>query len=334
MRSAATPSKPCTCPAPLCPTSTMSTCSRKRPERLKLQLSSSKSAKKVSSSPAPYCNTGQTRHYCNTGPTKRVAGLLRHIDTLRSVWPEKKGRTRLLRPAVGRRGMAPCGGEECTPSASPSSNGSPSSTRASRFRRRFSSIAEDEDEALPTVTGVRKNSLFRHGGRRDNRIRQLQAAKDDAETEMFLNVWRQQRLLPPYGSRVHGRRLRQWCWFLMVLALYEVVYIPLQLAFQEPRGLDGALQLPALQLAIQYMIDVCFLFDILVRFRTLYVSGPHEGNELGTAHTDAHSSLSSWHGPNGHPHKPLTMAHTPASHHVLHRLQTPHTSPTSVRLSW
>ena len=45
-------------------------------------------------------------------------------------------------------------------------------------------------------------------------------------------------------------------------------------------GPDGAFALPPVQLALQYVIDLCFLSDVVVRFRTMYVSGADEGNEL------------------------------------------------------
>lgn len=44
----------------------------------------------------------------------------------------------------------------------------------------------------------------------------------------------------------------------------------------------GELSLSASQLLLQYLIDAAFLADIAVRFRTMYVSGPTEGNELIT----------------------------------------------------
>ena len=136
--------------------------------------------------------------------------------------------------------MAPLGArtqaDGSTPSTSPASTSNGSSPMGARFsesvtnfRKRISSISEEDDDA-PSLAGSRRSRW------RDRRRIQLKAAEDDAESEMFLNLWQQRRLLPPYDSRVHGRPLRRWCWFLMLLALYEVLYIPLQLAFEEPRG--------------------------------------------------------------------------------------------------
>ena len=81
---------------------------------------------------------------------------------------------------------------------------------------------------------------------------------------MFLNLWQQQRLLPPYDSRVHGLRLRRWSYVLMALAMYEVISIPLQLAFYDslPRG-DDAYGPPVAQIALNYVIDAPQGFFVL-----------------------------------------------------------------------
>ena len=88
--------------------------------------------------------------------------------------------------------------------------------------------------------------------------------------------------MPPYSNRAHGQRLRRWSYFLMLLGLYEAMYVPLQLSFEEPRDPFGRFRLPALQYAVQCLIDICFIVDIAVRFRTMYVSRADEGNELIT----------------------------------------------------
>ena len=63
----------------------------------------------------------------------------------------------------------------------------------------------------------------------------------DPEFELYRNIWRQNKLFPPFSSRVHGRNLRNWSYFLFVLALYEMIAIPLQLAVEEPKLPDGSL---------------------------------------------------------------------------------------------
>ena len=82
---------------------------------------------------------------------------------------------------------------------------------------------------------------------------------EDPEAEVFRNLWKQRRLLPPTDSPYSKRR--RWQYFLLFLVAYEQIYMPLQLAFQVPRPNYGSrYQLPAIQLAVQYLIDICFLF--------------------------------------------------------------------------
>ena len=110
----------------------------------------------------------------------------------------------------------------------------------------------------------------------------LLGERDDPEYELYQNIWKTARLLPPATSRVHGRNVRKWSYFLFLIASYEMIYIPLQFAFQEPRLADGSFCLPAGQLALQYLIDACFFVDIVVHMHTMYISGADEGNELVT----------------------------------------------------
>ena len=106
---------------------------------------------------------------------------------------------------------------------------------------------------------------------------------EDPEKELYQNLWNHERLLPPYSSLVHGRPLRRWSRFVMALALYEAIYIPLQLFFREPIDLDvGEFRMPVAQIVLQYLIDCCFWFDICLRFNTTYISRAVEGNELVT----------------------------------------------------
>lgn len=116
--------------------------------------------------------------------------------------------------------------------------------------------------------------------------------EDDPEHERYHNLWRQQRLIPPYHALIHGLPLRRWSHTLMLLATYELIYIPMQLAFQEPRhvhdaalpGAEAVFCLPNGQIALQYLIDLCFLLDIMIRFRTMYISNDeYHTNELVTS---------------------------------------------------
>ena len=109
----------------------------------------------------------------------------------------------------------------------------------------------------------------------------LLAAKieHDQDWQMYHNLWKSQWLLAPYQDR-YSQSLRRWVRFLMLLAVYEAIYIPLQLCFQEPRSVTGEFCVTAGQLALQYVIDCCFLFDIVVRFHTMLILDSEHGQEL------------------------------------------------------
>ena len=112
-------------------------------------------------------------------------------------------------------------------------------------------------------------------------IGNMRGSNDDPEKELFEILWRQRRLLPPYSNRVHGRRLRKWSYWLMLFVLYEAIWIPMQLVFYS-RDPSYDYRIPVPQVIVQYLIDIAFAVDIFVRFRTLYISGAEEGNELVT----------------------------------------------------
>ena len=69
---------------------------------------------------------------------------------------------------------------------------------------------------------------------------------------------------------------------LLIFMAYEQIYIPMQLAFAVPKDSSGAFRLPAIQLVIQLMIDLCFIADIVIRFRTTVTGRAEEGYPLIT----------------------------------------------------
>lgn len=103
--------------------------------------------------------------------------------------------------------------------------------------------------------------------------------EEDPDREIYKNLWRRRRLLPPKGSQYSKRH--RWRTFLLVLVAYEQIYIPLQLAFQLPRPAAGEeFQLPIFQLLLQYTIDVCFMIDMLLVFRTTLLGRPEDGSPI------------------------------------------------------
>lgn len=104
--------------------------------------------------------------------------------------------------------------------------------------------------------------------------------EDDPDRELFANLWKQQRLWPPFSNQIHGRKLRRWSYFMLSLVLYELIYIPMQIAFRVPVTSAGDFRTPIAQIVLQYLIDILFVVDILIRFKTMFVSPPEEGSEL------------------------------------------------------
>jgi hypothetical protein len=77
-------------------------------------------------------------------------------------------------------------------------------------------------------------------------------AEEDPEKEIFRNLWRRKRLLPPLASP-HSRRSR-WQLVLLLFSAYEQLYIPMQLSFQLPRPASGGVfQIPF----AQFIFQVC-----------------------------------------------------------------------------
>lgn len=88
-------------------------------------------------------------------------------------------------------------------------------------------------------------------------------AAGDLESDLFRNLWRQRRLLPPLrsSSRSAVWRLR-WSLALLVAAACEACVIPLFISF------TAVTSVPASYVAIGYVIDACYWVDVLLQFRT------------------------------------------------------------------
>ena len=100
---------------------------------------------------------------------------------------------------------------------------------------------------------------------------------EDPDREIFKNLWKQRWLLPPPESRYTNRRL--WHKLLLYFTAYEQIYIPLQLSFHLPSPAPGEpFQLPIIQLILQYLIDACFLLEVVLQFRTTYLGRAEEGS--------------------------------------------------------
>eukprot|EP00325_Prymnesiales_sp_UTEX-LB-985_P002743 CAMPEP_0174702914 /NCGR_PEP_ID=MMETSP1094-20130205/7044_1 /TAXON_ID=156173 /ORGANISM="Chrysochromulina brevifilum, Strain UTEX LB 985" /LENGTH=637 /DNA_ID=CAMNT_0015900769 /DNA_START=52 /DNA_END=1965 /DNA_ORIENTATION=+ len=88
----------------------------------------------------------------------------------------------------------------------------------------------------------------------------------DVELQIKKNLWKNHRLFPPDHIFV-----RTWFSCLMVLVMYNAVYIPIELCFEEQLGKKhGA------HIAIDFLVDGIFLCDIVINFRTVYYNEDQE----------------------------------------------------------
>ena len=100
----------------------------------------------------------------------------------------------------------------------------------------------------------------------------------DPEREIFRNLLKQRWLLPPYQSE-HAQRRRVFGLFLLVLVVYEGLSIPMQLAFYDSMPGDGP---PGPQLAVGYLIDLCFWVEMALVFRTMHRGVEFDASALVT----------------------------------------------------
>ena len=89
---------------------------------------------------------------------------------------------------------------------------------------------------------------------------------EDLDAQIFKNLWKHHRLLPP-TSTFKSR----WDLVMILFVLYNSWYIPMELSFAYLTENKSAGHC-----AVDYAIDLCFLFDVVVNFRTTYYNGVNE----------------------------------------------------------
>ncbi len=92
-------------------------------------------------------------------------------------------------------------------------------------------------------------------------------AAEDSNDDIARNLWRTARLIRPS----HPARKR-WDLLMFLFVIYNAIYLPVQLAFGIP-------QHPA-HIAIDYVVDAAFWVDVVLNFRTTFVT---EEGELCTS---------------------------------------------------
>ena len=125
-------------------------------------------------------------------------------------------------------------------------------------RRNSAKVYQEENEAIaarPSTPNAPRKAVD---------IAEELEATDRA---FFQHLWKYERLLPPLGSHLAPWR-RRWSSLLLLLTTYEACYIPFCTAFQLPRNVAGVFSLPGWAAALQWLIDVLFVIDIFLMFRT------------------------------------------------------------------
>ena len=106
--------------------------------------------------------------------------------------------------------------------------------------------------------------------------------KEDPDEIVIRMLCRRKWLFAPWDSK-HAQHRRHFRIMLLAMMVYENVYIPFQAAFRVPTGLGGRLEIPVVQLFLQYGIDACFWLDMIITFNTILVSPPEEGSQYITS---------------------------------------------------
>ena len=89
----------------------------------------------------------------------------------------------------------------------------------------------------------------------------------NVEEEIARNLWAHHRMLPPESK---GKKL--WNKFIVVLVLYTCISVPLVLCFNLDYGAPNNIP----QVVVDYLIDVCFVVDMALTFRTTFFDADNE----------------------------------------------------------
>lgn len=95
---------------------------------------------------------------------------------------------------------------------------------------------------------------------------------DDVESEVYANLWRHKRLLPPLASDAAvSMWQRRWGLLLTLCALHDLIFVPFCLCFRQGRSAA------VVYVSLGWVVDLAAAVDIFLTFRTTYRT---EDNEL------------------------------------------------------
>jgi len=90
--------------------------------------------------------------------------------------------------------------------------------------------------------------------------------------------------VPPYFLEQHGHFRMRWDLFIIALVVYNCIELPLSLAFEYES---------TVQSVFYYLIDLCFLLDIVLNFRTSFTN-PKTGIEEFDKRLVARNYVTHW----------------------------------------
>jgi len=88
---------------------------------------------------------------------------------------------------------------------------------------------------------------------------------EDIDAIIFRNLWKNYRMLPP--TSVAKSR---WDIVMFIFVFYNSIYIPLELAFED------VIEKHVAHCVIDYLIDIMFVIDMVINFRTTYFNAEQE----------------------------------------------------------
>ena len=88
--------------------------------------------------------------------------------------------------------------------------------------------------------------------------------QDDYVPTMKEKFLKEQVKIPKFTLKHNDKYRMKWDIFIMVLALWNCISIPFDVAFQPEQSLT--------YIIVEYIIDICFGLDIVIAFRTTYIN--------------------------------------------------------------
>eukprot|EP00347_Sterkiella_histriomuscorum_P016745 403352016 len=122
-------------------------------------------------------------------------------------------------------------------------------------------ILKDNDEQQSKNQTDQKSELESKDKQGDQQETQITGEKPQTKCKDWMQIqWRRFKFYPNSPFKI------KWDLFVILLSIYNSILVPFNFAFPNVLGV-----IPILQV-FEYLIDVCFAFDIVVNFRSVYMN--------------------------------------------------------------